>query len=96
MVLDSKKFSEYVSISENLVRNPIFPKVLLIGLNMPLCPSRSFFCVNLDPRWTPELVTCKGRKNAWSSIGFQYFFGLSSVGVLCRFGPPICGKGGVK
>lgn len=96
MVLDSKKFSEYVSISDNLVPNHIFPKVLLIGLNMLLSPSYSLFCVDLDPRWTPESGHYKRRKNAWSSIGFQYFFGLSSVGVLCRFGPPICGKGGVK
>lgn len=96
MVLGSKKFPSKTPARAMFGRSLIYLQVLSVGLNIPLSPAYPLFCVDLDPRWTPESGICKRRKNGWSSMVFRCFAGLRSAGVSRRFGPPIRGKGGVK
>ena len=95
MKLSSIEILAYTWFSENVDRNLIVRNVLTIGLNIPFARKRQLFHVDLDPRWTPDLGGHRRKKNTWRSIGFGRFERLIQSVLLCRFGPPICGRGGV-
>lgn len=95
MDLNSKNFPGLSRALEKSARNPIFPNNLLIGLNIPFARKRRLFCVDLDPRWTPESRRYGSLKITWRSIGFDHFKGVIQGNFSCRFGPPICVRGAV-